>query len=51
MITKNPEQMTNEELIIHQPHHIKKIHNYRWTTIENQFTRKKNRLFDELPPA
>lgn len=28
---------------------LKNSHNYRWTTIENQFTRKKNRLFDELP--
>jgi hypothetical protein len=24
-------------------------HNYRWTTVENQFTKKKKRLFDELP--
>lgn len=29
----------------------RKTHNYKWSTIENQFTRKKNRLFDELPPA
>lgn len=28
---------------------IKQAHNCRWTTIENQFTRKKKRLFDELP--
>lgn len=27
----------------------KQAHNCRWTTIENQFTRKKKRLFDELP--
>jgi len=26
-------------------------HNYRWTTVENQFTRKKKRVFDELPIA
>jgi hypothetical protein len=30
---------------------IKKAHNYKWTTVENQFTRKKKRLFDELPEA
>lgn len=30
---------------------LKKAHNYKWTTIENQFTRKKKRLFEELPVA
>ena len=30
---------------------IKKAHNYKWTTVENQFTRKKKRLFEELPTA
>ena len=30
---------------------VKKAHNYKWTTVENQFTRKKNRLFDDLPEA
>jgi hypothetical protein len=29
----------------------RKTHDYKWSTIENQFSRKKNRLFDELPPA
>ena len=27
----------------------KTMTNYKWTTIENQFCRKKKRLFDELP--
>lgn len=30
---------------------IKKSHNYKWTTVENQFSRKKKRLFDELADA
>jgi hypothetical protein len=30
---------------------IKKKHNTKWTTFENQFNGKKNRLFDELPTA
>jgi hypothetical protein len=30
---------------------VKQSHNYKWTTIENQFCRKKNRLFDDLPKA
>lgn len=29
----------------------KATHQYRWSTIENQFNRKKKRIFDELPPA
>lgn len=28
---------------------FKRNHNYKWTTVENQFTRKKKRLFEELP--
>ena len=28
-----------------------KKHPIKWTTFENQFTRKKNRFFDELPPG
>ena len=35
----------------HEGPGIKNSHNYRWTTIENQFTRKKKRIFDELPTA
>jgi len=35
----------------HEGPGIKKAHNYKWTTVENQFSRKKKRLFDELQDA
>ena len=42
----------NEELKAEQEGPgIKRMHNYKWTTVENQFTRKKKRLFEELPEA
>lgn len=30
---------------------VKKAHNYKWTTVENQFCRRKKRLFDDLQQA
>lgn len=47
-----PEQSEYEDILAnHEGPGIKNPHNYRWTTVENQFTRKKKRLFDELPTA
>jgi hypothetical protein len=41
-----------EELnAVHEGPGVKKAHNYRWTTVENQFCRKKKRLFDDLQIA
>ena len=27
----------------------RRTHNFRWTTVENQFSRKKKRLFEDMP--
>ena len=42
----------DEEILAHhEGPGVKRVHNYRWTTVENQYARKKKRLFDELPTA
>ena len=47
----NKPNQEQEMLAHHEGPGVKRTHNYRWTTVENQYARKKKRLFDELPTA
>ena len=45
---QNKPSEEDELKAVHEGPGVKKAHNYRWTTVENQFCRKKKRLFDDL---